>query len=103
MAQGQTHGDVRKPQQKRGSFSPKKIVIAGGGLAGLTCAKELVERGHHVSIYEGQPFLGGRASTFKDEDGDWIEQGLHIFLGAYTEFRKLLSDIQARPTTCSTG
>ncbi|PTX94822.1 hypothetical protein DB346_22715 [Verrucomicrobia bacterium LW23] len=72
----------------------KSIVVVGGGLAGLTCAKGLVEAGHRVTVLESAPFLGGRASTFKDKDGDWIEQGLHIFLGAYSEFQKVLREIE---------
>lgn len=75
----------------------KHIAIAGGGLAGLACAKTLVDAGFAVSIYEGLPFLGGRASTFKDADGDWIEQGLHLFLGTYSEFKKLLTEIGQPP------
>jgi 15-cis-phytoene desaturase len=72
-------------------------VIAGGGLAGLTCAKVLVDRGVQVEVLEGMPFLGGRASTFRDPEGEWIEQGLHLFLGVYSEFRKLLRDIGQPP------
>src|SRR5690606_9828412 len=41
--------------------------------------------------------LGGRASTFRDDDGDWIEQGLHLFLGTYSEFKKLLDEVGQQP------
>jgi len=75
----------------------RTVAIAGGGLAGLTCAKSLVDAGLHVRVFEGLPFLGGRASTFRDADGDWIEQGLHIFLGTYSEFKKLLREIDQPP------
>lgn len=74
-----------------------RVVIAGGGLAGLTCAKVLVDRGVQVEVLESLPFLGGRASTFRDPDGEWIEQGLHLFLGAYSEFRRLLREIGRPP------
>lgn len=74
-----------------------RVVIAGGGLAGLTCAKYLVDRGVQVEVLEALPFLGGRASTFRDQEGEWIEQGLHLFLGAYSEFRQLLREIGQRP------
>jgi 15-cis-phytoene desaturase len=75
-----------------------QVVVAGGGLAGLTCAKFLVEAGYEVTVVEGLPFLGGRASTWRDEDGDLVEQGLHLFLGAYSEFRALLRDIGREPS-----
>lgn len=70
-----------------------RVAIAGGGLAGLTCAKYLVDAGAEVTLFEGLPYLGGRASTYRDEQGDWIEQGLHLFLGTYSEFRRLLGEI----------
>jgi 15-cis-phytoene desaturase len=70
-----------------------RVVIAGGGLAGLACAKYLVDAGVEVEVLEALPFLGGRASTFRDQDGDWIEQGLHLFHGGYSEFRQLLREI----------
>lgn len=73
------------------------VAIAGGGLAGLTCAKVLVEARHQVTLFEGMPFLGGRASTYRDDDGDWVEQGLHLFLGTYSEFLQVLEDIGQRP------
>lgn len=77
----------------------ESVAIAGGGLAGLTCAKYLADAGFRVSLVEGQPFLGGRASTYRDADGDWVEQGLHLFLGVYTEFQRLLCEIGQPPDT----
>jgi|GEM_PF-358627 len=74
-----------------------RVAIAGGGLAGLACAKDLAERGFAVSLIEALPYLGGRASTFRDDDGDWVEQGLHIFLGVYAELRGLLRDVGQDP------
>jgi 15-cis-phytoene desaturase len=75
----------------------KRVAIAGGGLAGLSCAKSLVDAGSEVSLFEGLPYLGGRASTYRDGDGDWIEQGLHIFLGTYSAFKALLEEIGRPP------
>lgn len=73
------------------------VAIAGGGLAGLTCAKDLVDAGFEVQLFEARPFFGGRASTYRDADGDWVEQGLHLFLGTYSEFKALLRSIGQRP------
>lgn len=74
-----------------------RVAVAGGGLAGLTCAKYLVDAGLQVVLYEGLPFLGGRASTYRDPDGEWVEQGLHLFLGVYSEFKTLLNEIGVPP------
>ena len=80
-----------------GATLAEHVAIAGGGLAGLTCAKYLADAGFEVTLIEGQPYLGGRASTFRDADGDWVEQGLHLFLGAYSEFQRLLCEIGQPP------
>ena len=39
--------------------SGRRICIVGGGPAGLEAAKLLAERGHSVSLYEREQFLGG--------------------------------------------
>jgi 2,4-dienoyl-CoA reductase-like NADH-dependent reductase (Old Yellow Enzyme family)/thioredoxin reductase len=40
--------------------SPKKVMVIGGGLAGMEVARVLAERGHHVSLYEKSDELGGQ-------------------------------------------
>jgi 2,4-dienoyl-CoA reductase-like NADH-dependent reductase (Old Yellow Enzyme family)/thioredoxin reductase len=37
----------------------KKVVVVGGGPAGLEAARTLAERGHHVVLFEKAPQLGG--------------------------------------------
>ena len=41
----------------------KKVLIVGGGLAGLSAALELTERGYAVTLKEAAPILGGRLSN----------------------------------------
>jgi len=41
----------------------KRAVVFGGGIAGLTAAHELAERGFTVTLYEASSYLGGRART----------------------------------------
>ena len=41
----------------------KKIVVLGGGVAGLSAAHELVKRGYEVSVYEARRDLGGKARS----------------------------------------
>ena len=38
----------------------KKVVVAGGGPAGMEAARTLAERGHRVTLFEQNPYLGGQ-------------------------------------------
>ena len=39
---------------------PKKVLVVGGGPAGLECARVAAERGHTVTLCEASPELGGQ-------------------------------------------
>jgi 2,4-dienoyl-CoA reductase-like NADH-dependent reductase (Old Yellow Enzyme family)/thioredoxin reductase len=39
---------------------PKKVLVIGGGVAGLEAARVAGERGHSVTLYEASPELGGQ-------------------------------------------
>ncbi|WP_299488452.1 FAD-dependent oxidoreductase [Acaryochloris sp. IP29b_bin.137] len=41
----------------------KKVVILGGGVAGLSAAHELIERGFAVEVYEAKKIPGGKARS----------------------------------------
>lgn len=70
-----------------------RVAIAGGGLAGLACAKYLVDAGHQPIVFESRDVLGGLVAAWKDEDGDWVETGLHNFFGAYPNMLQLLDEL----------
>src|SRR4051794_2228934 len=65
------------------------VIVAGAGLAGLTCAFELAGRGFRVELLEARPVVGGRTSSWI-EDGMPVESGLHRVLGFYSHFPDLL-------------
>lgn len=71
----------------------KKVAIIGGGLSGLATAKYLADAGHIPVVYEARDVLGGKVSAWQDEDGDWIETGLHIFFGAYPNMMNLFAEL----------
>ena len=71
----------------------KKVAIIGGGLSGLACAKYLADAGHEPVVYEARDVLGGKVSAWQDEDGDWIETGLHIFFGAYPNMMNMFAEV----------
>ena len=51
----------------------KKVIVIGGGLAGLATAAALGEAGYAVQVMEGKPFLGGRATSYELGVGDQVE------------------------------
>lgn len=67
-------------------------VVVGGGLAGLTAALRLTQRGYRVVLVEGRHVLGGRTSSW-NENGMLVESGLHRYLGFYRAMPKLFHDI----------
>jgi 15-cis-phytoene desaturase len=70
-----------------------RVAIAGGGLAGLACAKYLVDTGHTPIVLESRDVLGGLVAAWKDEEGDWYETGLHAFFGAYPNMLQLMKEL----------
>jgi monoamine oxidase len=56
----------------------KKVIVAGGGIAGLCCAYELMQRGHDVTVLEAAGRPGGHVLTAHDPFAD----GLYADLGA---------------------
>jgi 15-cis-phytoene desaturase len=71
----------------------QSVLVIGGGLAGLSAAKNLADAGYKVRLIEKRPVLGGKVSAWKDADGDWVETGLHAFFGAYEYIYELMKDI----------
>ena len=67
------------------------VAIIGGGLAGLTCAVALAERGLRVAVLERERILGGRARSWIDtRTADPVHLGPHILLSAYANMRAFL-------------
>ena len=62
----------------RAAETKRKVVVVGGGLAGLSCAYELRKLGFEAIVLEGQGRAGGRVQTLR-EDLDW---GLSAETGA---------------------
>ena len=65
------------------------VVIIGGGLAGLTCAKQLHAAGVEFILLEASDGVGGRVRT-DEVDGFLLDRGFQVLLTAYPEATRLL-------------
>ena len=73
-----------------------KVVVAGGGLAGLSASLDLVDQGHEVTLLEARPTLGGAVQTLPRREGDPEpppDNGQHIALGCFTSYLGFLERI----------
>jgi glycine/D-amino acid oxidase-like deaminating enzyme len=76
-----------------------RVAVVGGGMAGLTAALRLSERGYKVTLYEERPFLGGQFSAHThDADPDqpgarYHEHSYHMLLNWYHNFWRIVEDI----------
>jgi 2,4-dienoyl-CoA reductase-like NADH-dependent reductase (Old Yellow Enzyme family) len=75
------------------AVEPRRVVVAGGGPAGLECARRLAERGHEVELHEASDRLGGRLVLAEAADPDldgllaWLvgaaeDAGVRVHLGS---------------------
>lgn len=51
----------------RATGSKKNVIVMGAGIAGLSCAYELIRRGHKVTVLEASGRPGGHVRTFHDK------------------------------------
>jgi phytoene dehydrogenase-like protein len=65
------------------------VIIVGGGIAGLTCARRLNRRGLTVLVLEAAGRIGGRIKTDR-KGGYLLDQGFQVLQTAYPEARRAL-------------
>lgn len=77
----------------------KSVGIIGGGLAGVSAAIFLAERGFKIKIFEKEKYLGGKVGSwpvnFDDGFSTKVEHGFHAFFRQYYNLRNLLKKIDA--------
>ena len=93
LAAGAREGVGGGPQLLGGSrelVSAPRVVVVGGGLAGIAAALDCADGGAQVTLVEVRRRLGGAAYSF-ERDGLEIDNGQHVFLRCCTAYRALLA------------
>lgn len=74
-----------------------EVIIAGAGLAGLSAAHRLLERGFDVTVMEANDFVGGKLGAHQDAgQPDWHEHAYHMYLNWYHNFWAFMDQIGTR-------
>ena len=82
------------PRLPREAPDGTEAVVIGGGIAGVSAAVVLAERGVAVTLLEAAPTLGGRLGawphTLPDGTEQVVEHGFHAFFRHYYTWRAVL-------------
>ncbi|MCX6397947.1 MAG: FAD-dependent oxidoreductase [Propionibacteriales bacterium] len=78
----------------------RKVVVLGGGMAGVAAAWRLSEPGwegrlESITLYQRGFRLGGKGASSRGEHGRIEEHGLHVWLGYYDNAFRLLRECYA--------
>ena len=74
----------------------KKIVIIGGGIAGLSCAHILstkFKNKYQIEVYEKESTLGGKVQVFYENDLYYQEHSPRVFLNNYVNLQNIFNEI----------
>jgi squalene-associated FAD-dependent desaturase len=80
------------------TVASRGVVVVGGGLAGITAARALADRGRAVTLVEARPRLGGLAFSFRRDSAAGeltVDNGQHVYLRCCTAYRGFLRRIGA--------
>ena len=70
----------------------KHFAVVGAGMAGITCARTLVQAGHRVTVFEKSAGLGGRMATRRSAFGTF-DHGAQYFTVRDARFARALETV----------
>ena len=78
-------------QRQRASAPPARhIAVIGAGVAGIACARTLVQAGHQVTVFEKSRTAGGRMATRRSDFGGF-DHGVQYFTVRDPRFQQALA------------
>ncbi len=80
-----------------------RVAVVGGGLAGISCALALADRGARVTLVERSAVLGGLCRSVSDPVAGRVDTGQHVYLGCCTALEGLLARVGAEPSLSQPG
>ena len=76
--------------------SPRHVAVIGAGMAGISCARTLVQTGHSVQVFEKSAGLGGRMAT-RDSAFGSFDHGAQYFTARDSRF---VMALETSPALC---
>jgi squalene-associated FAD-dependent desaturase len=81
-----------------GASERQRVLVIGGGLAGIAAALDCAAAGANVTLVEVRRRLGGAAYSF-ERDGLALDNGQHVFLRCCHAYRALLARLGSERLT----
>lgn len=79
-------------QSSHVSESRPSVAIVGAGIAGLTCARQLMDVGLEVTVFEKSRGVGGRMATRRTDSEARFDHGAQYFTVRDERFREAVDD-----------
>ena len=81
----------------------RHVAVIGAGIAGIACARTLMQAGHEVTVFEKERAAGGRMGSCQTEFGSF-DHGAQYFTVRDARFQKALAGAQGmvRPWSANT-
>ncbi len=96
---------TRAPRSRspRAAKAPRSIAVLGAGMAGVACARTLMQAGHQVSVFEKADHPGGRTTTLQTPFGGF-DAGAQYFTVRDDRFTQALATVpdMCRPWSANT-